>query len=88
MINSRRSVAVLSRRPTNWPPDDTEESVLGTSLHQGTITNLRVGLNEVASALAPGDGTVPWQALSQTIIKGQLIVAISTRRGQDRRRVH
>jgi hypothetical protein len=34
-----------------WPPDDTEESVLGTTLHQGTITNARLGLNEEALAL-------------------------------------
>ena len=35
--------------PTDaWPPDDTEESIVGTDLHQTTITNLRWGLNEVA----------------------------------------
>jgi Uma2 family endonuclease len=52
-----------------WPPDDTEESVLGTNLHQATITNLRVGLNEVASALTPPGQAAPWQALSQTIVR-------------------
>lgn len=31
-----------------WPPDDTEESVVGTNLHQKTIINLRWGINEVA----------------------------------------
>ena len=31
-----------------WPPDDTEESVVGTDWHQMTIMNLRWGINEVA----------------------------------------
>ena len=35
-----------------WPPDDTEESILGTDLHQTTITNLRWGINEVARRLS------------------------------------
>src|SRR5207302_11121317 len=53
-----------------WPPDDTEESVVGTDLHQMTIINLRWGINEVASGLrAPGQ-PAPWQALSQTIVTG------------------
>ena len=37
-----------------WPPDDTEESVLGSHLHQATITNGRTGVNEAATALASG----------------------------------
>ena len=53
-----------------WPPDDTEESVWGTNLHQGTITNLRWGLNEVAEGLRPAGGPAPWQAPSQTAITG------------------
>jgi hypothetical protein len=53
-----------------WPPDDTEESVLGTDLHQMTITNLRLGINEVAHLVrAPGHG-LPWQALSQIALLG------------------
>ena len=36
--------------PALWPPDDTEESVLGTPYHQTTITNVRVGINEAAAA--------------------------------------
>ena len=53
-----------------WPPDDTEESVVGTDLHQTNIINLRWGINEIAGALAvPGQPT-PWQALSQTVITG------------------
>ena len=31
-----------------WPLDDTEESVLGTDLHQTTIVNLRLGINMAA----------------------------------------
>jgi hypothetical protein len=27
--------------PALWPPDDTEESVLGTPHHQTTITNVK-----------------------------------------------
>ncbi len=43
-----------------WPPNDTEESVLGTDLHQGTITDLRLGFNEaevgeVRDEFCPGD---------------------------------
>jgi len=53
-----------------WPPDDTEESVVGTNLHQMTITNLRWGINEIARLhLTPGE-EIPWQALSQTIVMG------------------
>jgi len=33
-----------------WPLDDTEESVVGTDLHQMTIMNLRWGINEIARA--------------------------------------
>src|SRR5579863_5101239 len=52
-----------------WPPDDTEESVVGTDLHQMTIINVRTGINEVTHLHAQG-GPVPWQALSQTIVTG------------------
>lgn len=53
-----------------WPPDDTEESVVGTDLHQMTIINLRWGINEVArTRMTPGQAA-PWQALSQTIVVG------------------
>ena len=66
----RHGVALRSRPQVAWPPDDTEESVLGTNLHQGTITNLRLGLNEAAVSATPPSGPVPWQALSQTAISG------------------
>ena len=48
-----------------WPPDDTEESVLGTNLHQTAITAVRTGANEAAS-----QEEQPWQAGSQTIVAG------------------
>ncbi len=55
---------------TAWPPDDTEESVVGTDRHQMTITNLRLGINELAHvAIQPGQ-PVPWHALSQTVLNG------------------
>ncbi len=47
-----------------WPPDDTEESILGSDLHQGTITNLRLGINEAARLGLPPGQPVPWQALN------------------------
>jgi putative restriction endonuclease len=48
-----------------WPSDDTEESVLGVDLHQGTICYLRRGINEVAQLnMAPGHD-VPWKATNQ-----------------------
>lgn len=53
-----------------WPPDDTEESVLGTPYHQTTITNVRVGINEAAVDVAPPAAPVPWQAGSQSLILG------------------
>ena len=53
-----------------WPPDDTEESVLGTDLHQTTITNLRWGINEIARLYRRPDGTSPWRALSQMALLG------------------
>ncbi|HWE64228.1 MAG TPA: Uma2 family endonuclease [Chloroflexota bacterium] len=53
-----------------WPPDDTEESVVGTDRHQMTIMNMRWGINKIAhAAVAPGQ-PVPFQALSQTMIIG------------------
>ena len=69
MKNWQRS-ALQAERAALWPPDDTEESVLGTNLHQTTITNTRLGLNEIASSLAAPGEPVPWQALSQTMVSG------------------
>ncbi len=53
-----------------WPPDDTEESVVGTDLHQKTITNVRLGLNECAAVARAPEEPVPWQALSQIVLLG------------------
>ncbi len=53
-----------------WPPDDTEESVMGTDLHQLTIINLRLGMDEIATSLTPVGEPAPWQPLSQTIVNG------------------
>lgn len=55
---------------TPWPPHDTEESVLGTDLHQTTITNLRLGINGAAELAAPAGGPPPWHALTQTCLLG------------------
>ncbi len=67
-MGDRRRVAIAARPVELWPPDDTEESVMGTDLHQTTITNLRWGLNDLAAA-TPGD-SVPWHALGQTLLTG------------------
>ena len=59
-----------SRPAAPWPPDDTEESVMGTDFHQMTITNLRLGITEAAHTLAAPGQPLPWHALSQTTISG------------------
>ncbi len=70
MVDSQR-VALEEAQPAElWPPDDTEESVLGTNLHQTTITNVRLALNEIAAAHPSPRGSRPWQALGQTMITG------------------
>jgi hypothetical protein len=53
-----------------WPPDDVEESIVGTDLHQKTITNLRLGINECAELARVEDALAPWQALSQIALLG------------------
>lgn len=53
-----------------WPPDDTEESILGTDLHQTTILNLRWGINEVAHLHRASGQPLPWQALDQIALLG------------------
>jgi len=54
-----------------WPPDDTEESILGVDRHQLDITSLRGGVNEDAYRLAHvGGGPPPWQAISQIMLLG------------------
>lgn len=53
-----------------WPSHDTEESILGTDLHQTTITNLRLGINEVAHRSLVHGQSAPWQALTQMVLLG------------------
>jgi hypothetical protein len=48
-----------------WPPDDTEESVLGTDLHQTTIRNLVLGINQAARVGRAREEPSPWRALTQ-----------------------
>jgi Uma2 family endonuclease len=64
------SVLQRGRSERYWPPDDTEESVVGTDLHQKTITNLRLGINECAELARQAEGPAPWQALSQIVLLG------------------
>jgi hypothetical protein len=52
-----------------WPPDDTEESILGVDRHQLDIFSLRLGINELADAAAVG-GPLPWQAITQIMVLG------------------
>ncbi len=53
-----------------WPPDDTEESILGTDLHQAAITNLRLGINGAARISREPGAPVRWQALTQELLLG------------------
>jgi Uma2 family endonuclease len=69
-MTDRQMSALQAERAALWPPGDTEESVLGTNLHQTTITNARLGLNEIAASLAEPGQPAPWQALSQTMLSG------------------
>ena len=69
-MSERAGVATASPPAVAWPPDDTEESVVGANLHQWTIGALKAGLNQVASALASPAGSWPWQAYMQTTITG------------------
>jgi hypothetical protein len=48
-----------------WPTDDTEESVLGTDLHQTTIVNIRLGINMAARMGLRPEEPSPWRALIQ-----------------------
>ena len=68
-MRDRHNVA-LAPFPAVWPPDDTEESVVGTNLHQTAIVNLRWGINEAAALATPPDAPLLWQAGGQTMISG------------------
>lgn len=65
-----RSGVALAPSPAHWPADDTEESVLGTDLHQAAIRHLIAAINEAAAlATTPGDPPL-WHAGGQTMVGG------------------
>jgi len=70
MASETETQPQTARPPWAWPPDDTEESILGTDLHQTTITNLRWGINEAARLRRAPDGPVPWKAVTQLTLLG------------------
>jgi Uma2 family endonuclease len=70
MTSEAQVLAQDAVRGPAWPPHDTEESVLGTDLHQTAITNLRLGLNEAAQSGLTSDQVAPWQTFSQTALIG------------------
>ena len=69
-MRNRPGMVLTAPRPTRWPPDDTEESVLGSDLHQTSITNLRSGINEAAALQTLPGEEPPWRAGGQTIYRG------------------
>jgi hypothetical protein len=70
MASETQTSAQSSLPLVAWPPSDTEESVLGTDLHQSTIIYLRWSINEVARHGLEPSQPVRWQALSQTTLIG------------------
>jgi hypothetical protein len=70
MVSDASTLSNLLAAGLVWPPDDTEESVVGTDLHQKTITNLRLGINESAELARGPEEAAPWQALSQIVLLG------------------
>lgn len=53
-----------------WPPDDTEESIVGVDRHQLDIFSLRGGINEEAYRLVAAGQPRPWQAICQIQLLG------------------
>jgi Uma2 family endonuclease len=53
-----------------WPPDDTEESIVGVDLHQRTILSTRMGINEAALLATEPGVEVPWYATDQLLLLG------------------
>jgi hypothetical protein len=62
--------AWLSCPAEPWPPDDTEESILGTDLHQTAIRNLVLGINGAARVSRESEQPAPWRALTQELLLG------------------
>ena len=60
---------LIATPPALWPPDDTEESILGVDRHQLDILTVRFGLNEEAHRLA-GPAPLPFQAITQILLLG------------------
>jgi hypothetical protein len=60
----------MSQSDLRWPPNDTEESIVGTDWHQTTIMNIRWGINEIARAEARPGEPLPWHASGQILIMG------------------
>jgi hypothetical protein len=65
-----QSSVALAPSSVVWPPDDTEESVLGTNLHQTAIRHLISAINEAAAVAVPEGAAVPWQAGGQMMLRG------------------
>ncbi len=65
MATEVRTLARPLPLPAVWPANDTEKSVLGVDLHQGTIANLRLGINEVAHLNKTSGHAAPWKATNQ-----------------------
>ena len=55
----------MATRTAPWPPDDTEESVVGSEYHQHVIDAARDGLRMAARA-----NGASWHALSQVPLAG------------------
>jgi len=72
VTSETRTRPPMAGPPWAWPPHDTQESILGTDLHQTTITNLRWGINEAARLHQAPDELVPWKAVSQLALLGCL----------------
>jgi len=68
-MRDRQGVA-LAPSPAAWPADDTEESVLGTHLHQTAIRHLISAINEAAALAAPEGDPPLWHAGGQTMVGG------------------
>jgi Putative restriction endonuclease len=70
-MTSEAEVRAFRQAPVGaWPTDDTEESVVGTNLHQVAIINLHLGITEAAELHRQVGDPVPWEALTQTILLG------------------
>jgi hypothetical protein len=69
MMHDRQGVA-LAPPPAIWPADDSEESVVGTDLHQTAIRNLISAINEAAALATPEGAPMLWHAGGQTMLNG------------------